>query len=163
MSLKSSLILCAYKTATALIAPFGAMFLAYKKRRDPPYGMRIFELLGFYNVSFRRSIWFHTVSVGEINAAAPLIKAFVKNHPKLNVVVTTTTTTGAAQVKKIPGVTHLFAPLDSPIALRGFTNAVKPSHVFIMETELWPNLLDEAHKEYQINCFQRPHAGKDLR
>ena len=147
MSFKSSLILCAYKAATALIAPLGAMFLAYKKRRDPPYGRRIFELLGFYNVSFRRSIWFHTVSVGEVNAAAPLIKAFVKNHPKLNVVVTTTTTTGAEQVKKISGVTHLFAPLDSPIALRRFTNAIKPSHLFIMETELWPNLLDEAHKK----------------
>lgn len=147
MRFSSSLILGVYKIITTVIAPLGAAFLAYKKRRDPPYGSRIFELLGFYNVSFRRSIWFHTVSVGEVNAAAPLIKAFIKDHPKLNVVVTTTTTTGAALAARIPGITHLFAPLDSPLALRRFTNAVRPSHLFIMETELWPNLLDEAHKK----------------
>ena len=147
MRLSSYLILYAYKLITIIIAPLGLAFLCYKKRRDPPYGKRVFELLGYTNVSFRRSIWFHTVSVGEVNAATPIIKAFIKNHPKLNVIVTTTTTTGAIQAQKIPGITHLFAPLDSPLAIRRFTNAIKPSHLFIMETELWPNLLDEAHRK----------------
>ena len=48
MKLSSRLTLCLYKFVTVLIAPLGAAFLAYKKRRDPPYGRRIFELLGYY-------------------------------------------------------------------------------------------------------------------
>ncbi|SPT71267.1 3-deoxy-D-manno-octulosonic-acid transferase [Anaerobiospirillum thomasii] len=69
------------------------------------------ELFGFCPYRFKRSIWFHTVSVGEVIAARPLINNFVKRHPKLNIIVTTTTTTGALEAQKIKGITHIFAPL----------------------------------------------------
>lgn len=137
-----------YQLITLLIAPLGVLFLLWKKRRDPPYGRRCLELLGFMPVQFKSSIWFHTVSVGEVMAARPVIEAFVKRHPKLNVVVTTTTTTGAAAASAIKGTTHLYAPLDSPAALYRFFKAVRPRHLFIMETELWPNLLHKARKHY---------------
>lgn len=137
-----------YQLITLLIAPLGLLFLLWKKRRDPPYGRRCLELLGFMPVQFKNSIWFHTVSVGEVMAARPVIAAFVKSHPRLNVIVTTTTTTGAAAASAIPGITHLYAPLDSPAALYRFFKAVKPRHLFIMETELWPNLLHKARKHY---------------
>lgn len=146
MHLRSRLLLLIYKALTAVIAPVGLLYLIRKKRRDPPYGPRKWELLGFVPVAFRRSVWFHTVSVGEVIAARPVIERFIARHTKLNVIVTTTTTTGANEALKIKGITHLFAPLDSPCAVRRFFNAVKPSHLFIMETELWPNLLDEARR-----------------
>lgn len=108
------------------------------------------ELFGFCPYRFKRSIWFHTVSVGEVIAARPLINNFVKRHPKLNIIVTTTTTTGALEAQKIKGITHIFAPLDSSLALGIFTSRVKPSHLFIMETELWPNMLDICHR-HKVN------------
>ena len=152
--LKARLVLFIYQLLTFFLAPLGMLYLIYKKRRDPPYGKRKWELLGFMPVSFRGSIWFHTVSVGEVIAARPIITAFAKRHPWLNIVVTTTTTTGAAQAAKIPGVTHLYAPLDSPTALYRFFKAVKPRQLFIMETELWPNLLHRAQKERtQVTIF----------
>lgn len=144
--LKISLLFLLYRAMTFVLAPLGLLFLCWKKRRDPPYGKRALELLGFLPVRYRRCIWFHTVSVGEVIAARRVIEGFVKRHPHLNVIVTTMTTTGAAEVRKIKGVQHLFAPLDSPLAVHLFCSAVKPSHLFIMETELWPNMLDEAHR-----------------
>lgn len=142
MKLKSRLFFLFYCLVTTLIAPLGLAFLCYKKRHDPPYGKRALELLGCYHIEFKRCIWFHTVSVGEAIAARPLIQAFVKRHPKLSVVVTTTTTTGAREISKIEGVTHVFAPLDSPVAVYSFLQHFKPSHLFIMETELWPCMLN---------------------
>lgn len=152
MQILSFIVLLIYKLITLIIAPLGMAFLCYKKRRDPPYGKRKWELLGFVPFSFKRSIWFHTVSVGEVIAARPLIELFVKRHPNLNVIVTTTTTTGALEAQKIKGITHIFAPLDSPLSLRLFTNKVKPSHLFIMETELWPNMLDICYKHHVNIC-----------
>ncbi len=150
MRFKSVCALYLYKAVTFLASPFALWFLIRKKRRDPPYGRRKWELLGFVPVIFRRTIWFHAVSVGEIIAAKPVIERFVSYHPHLNVLVTTTTTTGAAIAANLKGTTHLFAPLDSPCAVRRFFKAVRPSHIFIMETELWPNLLDEARR-HRVN------------
>lgn len=144
MRCKSRLFFLLYCLLTTLIAPLGLLFLLYKKRRDPPYGKRACELMGHYQLSFKHCIWFHTVSVGEAIAARPLIQAFVHRHPKLTVIVTTTTTTGAREISKIAGITHVFAPLDSPIAVYGFLKSFKPSHLFIMETELWPCMLNLA-------------------
>lgn len=152
MQLSSRLVLGTYASLTALIAPMGAAFLAYKKRKDPPYGARIFELLGFYDQGFKSCIWFHTVSVGEIIAATPVIRAFIQRHPKLSIVVTTTTTTAATEANKIPGITHVYAPLDSPCAVRRFLKRFNPSNLFIMETELWPNLLVLSHKYGVKTC-----------
>ena len=94
MHLSSRLALLAYKTLTTLVAPLGASFLAYKKRNDPPYGKRIFELLGCYKDRLESCVWFHGASVGEINAIKPLVVEFQKQNPFENIVLTTMTTTG---------------------------------------------------------------------
>lgn len=145
MHLTSRLCFYLYAGITALIAPLGLAFLCHKKRRDPPYGARAKELLGCYKQQLKHCIWFHTVSVGETIAARPVIQNFVQNHPEFNVVVTTTTTTGAREAQKIEGITHVFAPLDSPLAVNSFLKHYRPSHLFIMETELWPCMLNLAH------------------
>lgn len=142
----SFLVLTIYRVITFFLAPIALIFLVYKKRFDRPYGKRVFELLGYNHVSFKNSIWFHTVSVGEAIAAKPIIEQFVKRHPKLNIVVTTTTTSGAMQIENIKGITHLYCPLDSYFAVRRFFKSIKPRFLFIMETELWPNILAEAKK-----------------
>lgn len=154
MRLKSRLLFLIYCFLTTLIAPLGLLFLCYKKRKDPPYGKRVCELLGHYSFTLPHCIWFHTVSVGEAIAARPLIQAFVRKHPKLTVVVTTTTTTGAREIAKIQGAQHVFAPLDCPFAVNSFIKNFNPSNLFIMETELWPCCLNLAYKKgIKISIF----------
>lgn len=146
MHLSSRLALLAYKTLTTLVAPLGASFLAYKKRNDPPYGKRIFELLGCYKDRLESCVWFHGASVGEINAIKPLIVEFQKQHPFENIVLTTMTTTGLNAAKYLKGVNVEFSPLDSPLAVSGFLNSFNPKALIIIDTELWPNMLGLAKK-----------------
>jgi 3-deoxy-D-manno-octulosonic-acid transferase len=146
MKLTSRFALYLYKFVTLLIAPLGAAFLAYKKRRDPPYGRRIFELLGYYRETEKSCIWFHGASVGEINALKPFIVEFRRNHPNDRIVITTMTTTGAKAASSLENVLVKFSPLDSPLAVSRFFKHFNPEALIIIDTELWPNMLDTAAK-----------------
>jgi 3-deoxy-D-manno-octulosonic-acid transferase len=84
-------------------------------------------------------IWIHAVSVGEFEAARPLIAALQQHDPSTEFLITTTTPTGAARVIEA-GLPHRYLPYDLPGAVRRFLDRVQPSMAIIMETELWPNL-----------------------
>jgi 3-deoxy-D-manno-octulosonic-acid transferase len=87
-------------------------------------------------------VWLHAVSVGEVNAALPLIAALRKAHPDLPLLVTTTTPTGSEHLRSRLGnsVAHCYLPYDLPGAVRRFLNRQRPRLGIVMETELWPNL-----------------------
>jgi 3-deoxy-D-manno-octulosonic-acid transferase len=87
-------------------------------------------------------IWIHAVSVGEVQAALPLIRVLRKRFPQRQLLVTTVTPTGAARVRAVFGdsVHHSYLPLEFPMAVNGFFEAVNPDVALIMETEIWPNL-----------------------
>lgn len=89
-----------------------------------------------------RAIWIHAVSVGEVQAALPLVRALLERHPELPLVVTTTTPTGRARVIQVFGenVLHCYLPYDLPGAVKRFLQRVRPRVAIILETELWPNL-----------------------
>lgn len=87
-------------------------------------------------------IWVHCASVGEVNAALPLIEQLEADHPLKVIVVTTMTLTGAERVKKtLPKALHIFLPLDLPWRMEKFISRLNPEIGIIMETEIWPNLL----------------------
>lgn len=94
------------------------------------------------------ALWFHAVSVGETNAAAPLVDAVARRFPGEAVLVTTTTPTGSARVRVLLGdaVAHCYAPYDYPWAVRRFLAVVRPKALVLMETELWPNLIAQASR-----------------
>ncbi len=80
-------------------------------------------------------------SVGEVNAAVPLIEELQQRHPALPIVVTTVTATGAAMAKKkLPGIEHCYLPLDFAYSSRAIIRTIAPRCLIIMETELWPQL-----------------------
>ncbi len=149
MRFSSKIVFFIYKLLTLIIAPLGAAFLCYKKRQDPPYGKRVFELLGFYPYKLNNCVWFHAASVGEINSLKPLIIKFQKLYPSKNILITTMTTTGNMAALNIPNVKTAFMPLDSPCVIKRFFNNFKPNFLFIVDTELWPNMLQGALKN---NC-----------
>ncbi|WFM71423.1 lipid IV(A) 3-deoxy-D-manno-octulosonic acid transferase [Halomonas sp. CKK8] len=98
-----------------------------------------------------RTLWLHCASVGEVQAARPLIEALGERWPSHRLVITTMTATGAERVLALAGnrhdsgsegeVSHHFVPLDFPGAARRFVARLQPDLAIFFETELWPNLL----------------------
>jgi len=90
-------------------------------------------------------VWVHAVSVGESMAAVPLIVAMLERDSAIRIVVTTTTSTGADNVERMLGdsVEHVYFPYDLPVILRRFLARFKPRILIILETELWPNTVDQ--------------------
>ncbi|MBX3725684.1 MAG: lipid IV(A) 3-deoxy-D-manno-octulosonic acid transferase [Xanthomonadales bacterium] len=88
------------------------------------------------------SIWVHAVSVGELNAAIPLIHALRERYRDWPMVVTTVTPTGSERLRQVFGdsIFHVYLPYDIPAAVRRFLDRVRPRLAVIMETEIWPNL-----------------------
>lgn len=148
MHISPRLALDIYSLVTAAAALPAAGFLKYKRRRDPPYGKDFWQLLGLRLPRKSRSVWFHAASLGEANALKPLLEAFVKARPEVNVIFTSLTPTGHGVIAPMNGVQTLFAPLDSPCVLRRFFRALHPAALFIVDTELWPCMLEEARRRH---------------
>ncbi|MDX1253367.1 MAG: lipid IV(A) 3-deoxy-D-manno-octulosonic acid transferase [Gammaproteobacteria bacterium] len=132
-----------YSLILYLLTPLALLRLAWRGLRAPDYWRRWPERFGFFPAPARGgAIWVHAVSVGEFQAALPLIKALMARYPAAPVVVTTTTPTGSARVKAALGdaVFHVYAPYDLPGAVSRFLDRIRPQVAVIMETELWPNL-----------------------
>ena len=88
-------------------------------------------------------IWIHAVSLGEVVAAAPLVKALHERHPEFRYIVTTVTETGReAVVQRLGGIAeHRYAPLDFSWAVAGMVRRLRPLLYLFVETEIWPNVL----------------------
>jgi len=109
----------------------------------PERRKRWLERLGIYHRSYTQQvIWFHAVSVGEAEAAFPLIKLIQLRHPDANLLITTMTPTGSARVLSVLGsnVAHVYLPYDIPFIVSRFLTTFKPKLAIIMEKEIWPNL-----------------------
>lgn len=116
--------------------------LLWRSRHTPAYRHRWAQRLGFSPPGAAGCVWLHAVSVGEVNAALPLIAALRQTHPDLPLLVTTTTPTGSEHLRSRLGnsVAHCYLPYDLPGAVRRFLNRQRPRLGIVMETELWPNL-----------------------
>ena len=104
-----------------------------------------------------RSIWLHAVSVGEVQAAGALLEALCAQYPALPLAITCATPAGRERARVLAqalgrsrvdagadaGVDVRYAPYDLGECVRGALRRLRPAVLVIMETELWPNLLDE--------------------
>ncbi|KTD46398.1 lipid IV(A) 3-deoxy-D-manno-octulosonic acid transferase [Legionella quateirensis] len=135
-----------YSLLMYLLTPYILLRLWWKGRKLPGYRTRILERfsIGVHD-SKPVDVWLHAVSLGEVIAAIPLIDAMLEKH--WSVLVTTMTPTGSERVKARFGdkVAHRYIPYDLPAVLKRFFKQVQPRIGVIMETELWPNLINQAH------------------
>jgi len=124
-----------------LLIPF-ALYWLIKGIGNRSYLDRLSQRFGFGFPRLDRCIWVHAVSVGEVQAAVPLVKALIERFPDQKLVITTVTPTGAARVAALFGnkVEHCYIPFEFPNAIRSFFNSIRPRAAMIMETEIWPNL-----------------------
>jgi 3-deoxy-D-manno-octulosonic-acid transferase len=128
---------------------FLLMLPAFVFRRQK-YAAGLSERLGNYpefKHDGRKVIWLHCVSVGETNAARPLVDALKKEFPNHRLVVSTTTRTGqelARNIFKEKADAVFYFPIDWKFAVRRALANFKPSVVLLMETEIWPRFIREA-------------------
>lgn len=113
----------AYILLSWLLLPVFVGHLLWRSLSQPGYRQRIGERFGF---GFARlpapSIWIHAVSVGEVTAAAPLLRTLRQRFPATPIVVTTMTPTGSQRARDLFGstVTHSYVPYDAPGPVRRF-------------------------------------------
>ena len=135
-----------YTLVMYLLTPVILYRLAWRGIGYRDYWGRWRERFGFFaDPKLSDTIWIHAVSVGEMNAAAPLIEALMKRFEGRRFVVTTVTPTGSARVQKLFGerVFHVYLPYDLTASIRRFLDRINPSLAVVMETEIWPNLYYE--------------------
>jgi 3-deoxy-D-manno-octulosonic-acid transferase len=138
-----------YTITLYIAAPLALAVTALRGARDRTYRDRLGERFGFTTVRFGSPpIWLHAVSVGEVQAAATLIRALRRRYPQDPVLVTTATPTGAQRVAALFGdsVRHAYLPYDTPGAVRRFLNMARPRIAIVMEREIWPNLFRECSR-----------------
>ena len=163
-----------YSAALYLLLPVTVYHLIWRGFRQREYFQRWNERYAVYRAPGPHApprpecLWLHAVSVGEVNAAAPLVNALRRERPDLKLLITTITPTGSARVRALWGdavepaavgqapvehaavepsavepapVEHVYLPYDLPGAVGRFLAHFRPHAALILETELWPNLL----------------------
>src|SRR5215203_3717850 len=95
----------------------------------------------------RKVIWLHCVSVGETNAARPLVEAIRIAFPDSRLVISTITKTGQELALKLfadKTDAVFYFPFDWKFSVHRALVNYKPSLVLLMETEIWPRFIREA-------------------
>jgi len=138
-----------YSLVIRIALPLSLYYLIWRGLRQSEYFDRWSERFALYRGEATADcLWLHAVSVGEVNAAIPLVDALRGRHPGRPLLVTTTTPTGSARVRALWGdsVLHVYLPYDLPGAVRNFLEHFHPAIALVMETEIWPNLFAELQR-----------------
>lgn len=139
-----------YNAALAIIKPLYQWRIKKRAQDVAAYQQECVERFGpFQSPKNLNTIWFHAVSVGETNAAQPLIEHYLKQG--LAVLVTNTTKTGQARAKSLFNKAPyqalfqaVYLPADQKGLVQVFFQKYQPKILILVETELWPNLIDQA-------------------
>jgi 3-deoxy-D-manno-octulosonic-acid transferase len=141
-----------YNALWWVAAPVAVLRLLWRSRKEPGYRRYIGERFGRGRGRLPEDdtplIWVHAVSVGETRAAQPLIDALIKARPDARILLTHMTPSGRATGEQIFGdrLLRCYLPYDMPHAVRRFLRAWRPSLGLVMETEVWPTLIDECRR-----------------
>jgi len=157
------LIFLIYNLLQILIFPFFLAYLLYRKFS----GKKIFgsfkhriglvEQTSAQKKSNTKTIWIHAVSVGEVLSVQHFISQLKKQKPDTIIYLTVGTPAGKEVAQKnIAADVISFMPYDFlPFMLLAFWR-IRPSKIFIIEAEIWPNMLILANlfriKKYLINA-----------
>ena len=131
-----------------LISPIILILRLIKKKEDP---RRFKEKLGFFSKKKKsgKLIWFHGASVGEIQSVIPLIEKFEKNKKINQILITSNTVSSSNIIKKfkLRKTVHQFFPIDCNFISEKFINHWKPSKVFFIDSEIWPNTVNNLYRK----------------
>ncbi|HFC8518378.1 lipid IV(A) 3-deoxy-D-manno-octulosonic acid transferase [Neisseria weaveri] len=143
-----------YTRLWRIAPPLIRRYLRKRARKNPAYLEHWGERFGepFPN-AVRQPIWIHAVSVGETRAAQPLIHALRADFPDAPLLLTQMTPTGRATAESLyPDAQCRYLPYDHPEWVAQFLSEHRPQFGILMETEIWPNLM-EACGKHQVPLF----------
>jgi 3-deoxy-D-manno-octulosonic-acid transferase len=135
--------------AALLLAPYwlvqGLRYRKYLSNLAERLGLS-FPALSKLPAGSSGAIWIHAVSVGEALSSITLSRRLKEAYPNRPLIVSTTTQTGQALAReRLPFADAIiYFPLDWAFCIRRALDAVRPSVVLVLETEIWPNFLREA-------------------
>jgi len=143
------IILSSYRLLLILLSPVllgHILWLSIKHRQSRYFWQR----LGFNYASLPTGcLWFHCASVGEVNTLLALLKNLHAKNPRLQFIITTNTITGGSTVSRqnLDYLHHCYLPFDWNNCIRRFLSAAQPAALYVMETEIWPNLFHACHRQ----------------
>ena len=151
------LVLWLYSALLFCVQPLVLVYLLWRARKQPEYARHWGERFALYGrkrmVTASRRVWVHAVSLGETRAAVPLIEALYAAQPDVHVILTHTTPTGRAAGQSLFSaqladgrMTQAYVPYDLYMAVARFFRAFAPTDVWVMETEVWPNMVAAANR-----------------
>jgi 3-deoxy-D-manno-octulosonic-acid transferase len=136
-----------YTLLLYLALPVASLIILWRGLRTPDYWRGWGARLGYGQARAGGGLWVHAVSVGEVQAAAVLIGALREREPALEISLTAATPSGCARARALlPHVDVRYAPYDLPGSVRRCLARLRPRLLIVIETELWPNLLDQAQR-----------------
>tara|TARA_B100000575_G_C23100342_1_gene634820 strand:+ start:54 stop:1280 length:1227 start_codon:yes stop_codon:yes gene_type:complete len=139
----------AYNFVLTIILPLIFIRSLYKSLKFGENPKRIMEKFSIYGgkKSSKPIILIHAVSVGEVLASRKFVEEIKKRFPDHQTLITCSTQTGSMTIKRLYGdsVLHQYMPFDLRFCIRRFLKNWKPEITFILETEIWPNLIDLLH------------------
>ena len=149
-----------YSALFTLVLPLVLLRLWWRGRNgrnEPGYRAHIGERFGrFRQAPVPGAIWVHAVSVGEVRAALPLVRALQATFAAAPVLLTCMTPGGRAMAATLfaaqSGITIAYLPYDLPWLTRRLLRHFKPRALLIIETEIWFNLV-HACREAQLPVF----------
>jgi len=131
-----------YLCLALCLAPIAFLHECWRAYRHADYRPGLLSRWGWGPAVAGGAIWVHAVSVGEVQAAGPLVRRLARDYPNRPLVLTASTATGrhraAALYGGIADVRYL--PYDLPGSVSRFLERVRPTVGVILETELWPSL-----------------------
>ncbi|WOH36875.1 lipid IV(A) 3-deoxy-D-manno-octulosonic acid transferase [Thalassotalea fonticola] len=164
---KQKLSLRLYQLVIMLITPILILVFLIRSLNHKEYRQRLSERFGWTSSNLKPGgIVVHAASVGEVIAVTPFVEELLVQQPDLPITVTTFTPTGSAQVIKSfqNRVQHCYLPLDISFCVHLFFKFLKPKAVVLMETEIWPTLIQRCHKSgVKLLLINGRLSGKSLK
>ncbi len=143
-----------YSLLLILLSPLLIAYTFMQKKRRGGDRRFVLQRLGLFArtaaIHDQPAIWFHAASVGETNSIIPLVRSLGAANPQLRQVITTNTPEAARIVQSAFGteIQHYYFTTDFPAAARRLVRSIQPLALFVVETEIWPNLYHHCFHEH---------------
>lgn len=164
-----------YAALLYLLIPLLPIYLLLRSRKQPEYRHHWTERFACYGAARvapqMRRIWLHAVSLGETRATKPLVDALFAQHDDMHIILTCHTPTGRAAGQELfqpylsdGRMTQVYVPYDLNPLLNRFFATFAPTDVWVMETEVWPNMIAQCvRRNIPISLINGRLSDKTLR
>ena len=142
-----------YKVLITLLYPFLIIVIYVRKllKKEDAYRFKEKIFVSNFNTFHKNKsklVWFHAASIGEFKSIIPILNQLNKDKNNIKFLITTTTLSSGnlarIELQKFDNVTHRYLPLDIPFLIEKFLLSWKPDKIFLVDSEIWPNLIFKA-------------------